>query len=59
MQEIDYDRLRNDLLDYFGTAAFSVSQLAMADVVRVENADEAELTEIAHESKWDLDEYFE
>ena len=43
--EINFDDLRSDLLDYLGTAAFSVAPLAMADVARVENADEDELLE--------------
>ena len=52
--EIDFDNLRSDLLDYSGTAAFSVAPLAMADVARVENADEDELIEIVRECRFDL-----
>ena len=57
--EIDFDNLRSDLLDYFGTAAFSIEPLAMADVARVENADEDELAQIARECRWDLRKYCE
>ena len=57
--EIDFDNLRCDLLDYFGTAAFSIEPLAMADVARVENADEDELAQIARECRWDLRKYCE
>ena len=56
--EINFDNLRSDLLDYLGTAAFSVAPLAMADVARVENADEDELLEIAQECRFDLRKYF-
>ena len=56
--EIDFDTLRSDLLDYFGTAAFSVAPLAMSDVARVENADEDELIEIARECRFDLRKYY-
>ena len=56
--EIDFDNLRSDLLDYFGTAAFSVAPLAMADVARVEDADEDELIEIARECGFDLRKYY-
>ena len=56
--EIDFDNLRSDLLDYFGTAAFSVAPLAMADVARVENTDEDELVEIARECGLDLRKYY-
>ena len=55
---IDAGRLRSDLLDYFGTAAFSIEPLAMADVARVENADEDELLEIAQECRFDLRKYY-
>lgn len=55
---IDAGRLRSDLLDYFGTAAFSIEPLAMADVVRVEDADEDELVKIARECRWDLRKYY-
>ena len=56
--EIDFDNLRSDLLDYYGTAALSVAPLAMADVARVENADEDELLEIAQECRFDLRKYY-
>lgn len=55
---IDTERLRSELLDYFGTAAFSIESLAMADVARVENANEDELSQIVSECRWDLKEYY-
>ncbi len=58
MYEIDYEKLRDDLLDYFGTAAFSGISPAMSEVARVENADEDELLEIAQECKWNLQKYY-
>ena len=54
-EKINTDRLRSDLLDYFGTAAFSIEPLAMADVARIEDADEDELVQ---ECRWDLRKYY-
>lgn len=57
-EKINTDRLRSDLLDYFGTAAFSIEPLAMADVARIEDADEDELVQTAQECRWDLRKYY-
>ncbi len=57
-RKIDTEYLRSDLLDYFGTAAFSIAPLAMADVACVENAEEDELVQIAQECRWDLRKYY-
>ena len=43
---IDYEKLRNDLIDYFGTA-FTLNPLAMVDLFRVQNASDEELVDIA------------
>lgn len=57
MLEIDYERLRADLVDYFGSAIFSVSPLAIMDVTTVENATPEELIRIALKNNFDLSEY--
>jgi ABC-type uncharacterized transport system permease subunit len=54
---IDVDRLRNALLDRFGTAAFSGFPLAFAEVVEVESASPEGLVEIALREKMDLEEF--
>ncbi len=56
---VDIERLRSDLLDYIGTAAFSLYPMAMTYVARVQNADSSELFEIAAECRWDLNKYTE
>ena len=53
---IDYEKLRQDLIDYFGSA-MGFFQVAVMDVVRVENATEYELLEIARQNGFDLTKY--
>jgi hypothetical protein len=57
MLEIDIDKLRRDLVDYFGTAIFSVSPLALADLSKVENASPEDLIQIALKNNFDLTKY--
>lgn len=47
IDEIDFCKLRKDLIDYFGTAIIDASQLALADLSRVESASDEELIDIA------------
>ncbi len=54
--EIDYERLRNDLLDYYGTA-LQVEPFALADIIRVETAENDELLAIARRENFDLNNY--
>ena len=54
---IDYEKLRNDLIDYFGTA-FTLNPLAMVDLFRVQNASDEELVDIAKRNGFDLTKYF-
>jgi len=56
-RKFDMESLRSDLMDYFGTAAFSVAPIAMCDVACVQNADDDELIEIAQESGFDVRKY--
>lgn len=55
--KIDYERLRADLLDYYGTAIGSFS-IALMDVIEVERVSEEELVEVAQKLKVDLTKYF-
>lgn len=57
IDEIDFYRLREDLINYFGTAVVSASPLALADLSRVENADGEELLDIAIEIGLNLSNY--
>ena len=53
---IDYERLREDLKDYFGSATV-IMPVAIMDVIRVENASEDELVQIAKQNGFDLSNY--
>ena len=53
---IDYERLRNDLIDYFGTA-MTFNPMAMSDLISVERASNDELVEIALKNNFDLNKY--
>ena len=54
---IDVNRLRRDLMDYFGTAMFSASPLAVMDLSRVERASDLDVVKMAQENGMDLREY--
>lgn len=55
--DIDFDELRKDLTDYYGTAAFSGYPAAIFDVSRVENASYDELINEASKNSFNLDKY--
>lgn len=55
--QIDTDRLRRDLMDYYGTAMFSGFPMAVVDLSRIERASDEELIEIAQKNGVDLSEY--
>ena len=54
---IDFEKLRSDLINYFGTAMMSGFGLAVMDLTRVERATDEELIEIALECGFDLNNY--
>ena len=54
---IDYERLRRDLIDYYGTATFSGFGMAMIEISRVENASNEELVYIAKRNGFCLENY--
>ena len=53
---IDYQKLREDLIDYFGSA-MGLFPVAVIDVIRIENATNDELVQIAIENGFDLNDY--
>jgi len=55
--QIDTDRLRRDLMDYYGTAMFSGFPMAVVDLSRIERASDEKLIEIAQKNGVDLCEY--
>ena len=54
---IDIEKLRSDLIDYFGTAMASGFGMAVMDLTRVERASAEELINIALECGFDLNDY--
>ena len=52
----DYERLRKDLAEYFGSA-LAYNPMAIIDVNRVQNATNIELEEIARKNKITLSDY--
>ena len=57
MQEIDFERLREDLVDYFGSAMFNGFPMAVVDVTQVETASNEQLIQIAQSNGFDLNNY--
>ena len=57
MDKIDFERLRSDLIDYYGTAIASGFKVAIIDISRVESAPFNELIAIATECNFDLNNY--
>lgn len=55
---IDVERLRMDLLDYFGTA-ISYNSLAIIDVAKISNASDEEIVRIALQNGFNLNNYKE
>lgn len=53
---IDVDSLRNDLINYFGSAS-PMCPMALADVVNVESADAQDLVQIALDNGFDIFKY--
>jgi len=53
---IDIDALRNDLINYFGTAMMT-NIFAQADLIKVESASPEELITIAEKNGFDLSDY--
>lgn len=53
----DYKKLRKDLIDYFGTAAFSGFPAAMMDVYDVEKASNEKLLEYAKQAGFNMSKY--
>ena len=55
--DIDFDSLRDDLIEHFTSAYFIVSSLALADLSSVENATDSELISIARRCGFNLTKY--
>lgn len=54
---IDFDLLRNDLLNYFYSLSFTVNMAAVLESDRVKKANNEELIIIAQENNFNLENY--
>lgn len=57
MNEIDYDKLREDLIDYYGTASYNGFPMAIIELTNVEKASNDELINIALNNNINLNNY--
>lgn len=55
--DVDFEKLRNDLLDYYGTFMVNLFPAAVFELGRIEKASEQELLTIAKENNFDLNDY--
>lgn len=56
MEEFNFDLLRNDLIDYFGTATY-YNPVARADLIMVSTCSNTDLINIAINNNFDLTKY--
>ncbi len=57
IEALDIEKLRKDLIDYFTSAMFMVSRVALVDLTKVENASDEQIVKIALDNKFDLKKY--
>ena len=55
--EIDIERLRRDMEDYYGSAMFNGFPMAVMDLSKVERMSDRELVELAQKNGVDLRKY--
>lgn len=53
---IDFEKLRQDLINYFGSASF-IYPVAIMNVIEVETADYHKLIQIANNNGFNIDNY--
>lgn len=54
---MDYESLRKDLIDYFGSAMFSGFPMVVVELSEVERASNSELLRLARKVGFDLSKY--
>lgn len=57
LDDFDFDSLRSDLMDNYGTAMCSGFPMAVFDLGKVERASESELLRIAQKEGYNLEKY--
>lgn len=56
INDVDFDALRRDLIDYFGCATL-IEPFAMSDVINVEGASDIELLNIINSTNLNINDY--
>ena len=57
IEAVDIESLRNDLIDYYISAMFNVSPLALIDLTELERASDEKVIRIAIDNHFDLAKY--
>lgn len=57
IEDIDFEKLRCALEDYYGTAMFNVSPFAMVDLIELDKKDDYAILNMAINLNFDLSEY--
>lgn len=55
--KIDIEKLRNDLIDYLGTAFYTGYDVAIVEISKVQNASAEELIAMVEQYGFNLNEY--
>lgn len=56
-EELDYEKLRDDLIDYYGTAYYNGFPMAIIELNEVSNANNDQLVKIALNNGFNLNDY--
>ena len=59
LSDINLEKLKRDLMDYYGTASYSGYQMAMMEVIDIEKASPDELVKLAISAGFDISSYQE
>lgn len=57
IEDIDVEKLRNDIINYYQSAMFMVSSIAMMDMQQAQSASDEWIIKKAIELKFDLNKY--
>ena len=57
IDDINIERLREDLINYFTSAMFTISPVALVDLTEVERATDEQLIQKAIDNRFDLERY--
>jgi len=58
-KNINIDKIRDDLINYYGTAMYNASPLAIIELSKIERASDEEIIKIAMKNNFDLNKYIE